>query len=1241
MTDPEIRAAMLCAREEYIQAIRADMLGPGSEFSLPDAEHELIASLPAARYSLGILFPQGNLLRHDGDETITEDESLNESASPDLSDPLLRMASGTSDRPAGNDTEDLHTAEEEHGALDEEVGMATQYAPSSMGLTFLVQGDCETICGKVSFGTYRRARIEECILPFRPSQPDHFAVPAALTDLIDYDPVKNVARLKRSVTRAELRPILAEDPPPETDAVALQRILFRFCVYCRTGYIREPHEQSFRLHFSGKAHIDQRITEDDAQAHVRMVALRRRIDSEVWSVTIMMVNGHSMDNAQRASAEQCIFQAHMEIAAEENHFRFVDSNRVREIDALDDEERSLALLYRNKKTYGTGLGTSVAWDIDEQGRGTLWSEFLPVAEVPSVDFSLPPNDQISSEELSMKYLSDLDDTPQEEKLASLTKMVSLYQEWIDRLQVEAPHLDPQHQETAAKNIRVCQQACTRMYEGIEILRRLPDAYHAFLLANRAMFMQRIHIKAQTDMAAAKPDRYPDDEEISAWLHQLDYKEQPSDAAIWRPFQIAFLLMDVSAIVHDQSPERDLIDLIWFPTGGGKTEAYLGLTAFTIFYRRLAHPTESDGTAVMMRYTLRLLAAQQFTRAATLICACEYIRKDALQRRPRYPSYPLGNESITIGLWIGNAHTPNKNKDAIDHLEKLNDAKGNLDGAKERDNKFQVLKCPWCGTKMVKDLEKDGQRSRTIGAWGYRIIQKNGKHFRLFCPHSACDFHLELPIQIVDEELYLHPPTLLFATVDKFAMLPWEAQIGAFFAAGTASRAPELIIQDELHLISGTLGTIVGLFETAIDALCSQKGIPPKIIASTATIRRAKEQCAALYNRAVVQFPPPGLNADDSFFAKDAVIDHAHGKYGRKYVGIMPSGKTKAIIEIRLMAALLQRLFMMDLPDEVKDKLWTLTAYFNSLKELGKASTFANDDVKDFIRRTAYRTFTWARLMGIPDELTSRVSTTELNETLNKLEKTAYSKENIAAKKYASNVLLATNMISVGIDVARLNVMMLLGQPKLTSEYIQASSRVGRSYPGVVFVQYDATKSRDRSHYEHFPAYHASFYRFVEPTGATPFSRPARARALHSVVTAMLRHQIGLRSDNTAIQFSRSDYADEIRACEDFITDRVASINALLHDHAAEDTDELREEIEYFLRRWEEAVHACKQDDPPSALYFGQKFMVKSPTDGERRLLKAYGARGTDQAFETLTSMRHVDTPVRGNVIVWEGDNTHV
>ena len=200
---------------------------------------------------------------------------------------------------------------------------------------------------------------------------------------------------------------------------------------------------------------------------------------------------------------------------------------------------------------------------------------------------------------------------------------------------------------------------------------------------------------------------------------------------------------------------------------------------------------------------------------------------------------------------------------------------------------------------------------------------------------------------------------------------------------------------------------------------------PKIIASTATIRRAKEQCSVLYNREVVQFPAPGLDAEDSFFAKETEIDYSCGIFGRKYVGIMPSGKTKAMTEIRMMAALMQKAYMMDLSDEIKDKFWTLTVYFNSLRDLGKASTLIDDDVKDFIIRTANRMFTTRRLVVNADELTSRVSTTELNETLDKLEKIEYSEENVEAKRYASSVLLATNMISVGIDVSRLNVMLMV------------------------------------------------------------------------------------------------------------------------------------------------------------------------------------------------------------------------
>ena len=191
------------------------------------------------------------------------------------------------------------------------------------------------------------------------------------------------------------------------------------------------------------------------------------------------------------------------------------------------------------------------------------------------------------------------------------------------------------------------------------------------------------------------------------------------------------------------------------------------------------------------------------------------------------------------------------------------------------------------------------------------------------------------------------------------------------------------------------------------------------------------------------------------------------------------------------------------------------------------------------------------------------------------------------------------------------------------------------------MQYDATKSRDRSHYERFCSYHDSFYRFVEPTGATPFSRPARARALHSVITALVRQKTGLTGDADAIHFNRADFSDELREIEDFIVDRMVSINHLLDNHNTEDPTELRKEMEAFLQRWERCIDAYTTDDSQGALYFGQKFMLKPPSAEEGRLLKAYGSAGKDSAIDTLTSMRHVDTPVYGAVILWEGAYSNV
>ena len=1224
MNNREIREQLILARDEYIGLIRSELMGPGSEFPIPDPEHELISSSPLSRYSVGILFPQGDMIEQDNDETVIIGEDLPEEHPEAEAVPEQEATEKKHNR-------NLQFDETANENLDEEIGMATQYKPSSMGVTFLVKGKTDTVHCKVSFATYRNAKLPDCIIPHDPRIPEGYTVPSELRHIIDYDNEAKVFRLLRKTTQKELREIFERDTIPEDEFDTLRNCAYRLNDFFSVGYVREPHIiDDVPVVFTESDYADNASAANLDGTPAKLVGLRTRIADDVYSLTIMLVN--SLESTP-AKAHQCIFQSRIEISTDNNDFVFAENNPNPDPEYMDDEEKSLELLYRHKKIYATGLGTSVDWNIEDCGSGRLWTDFFPIKEIPSMSFSLPHNELISDNELSMKYLSDLNDTNKESKLQSLTQLVDLYTAWIENLKHIAGSLDRRYESAAAKNIAECERAARRMYAGIQTLRENETAFTAFLLANRAMFMQRVHIQKQGEMSRENADRYPGDEEISDWLLGIDYSSEDDANCRWRPFQIAFLLMDINSIVFDAGDDRSVVDLIWFPTGGGKTEAYLGLTAFTVFYRKLAHPEHSDGTTVMMRYTLRLLAAQQFTRAATLICACEFIRQDCLQKKHKYPSYPLGKQPITIGLWIGGTHIPNNNtgdkNSAEYHLGKLHEVShaNSVRNEKERHNKFQVLKCPWCGTKLVKD-DKNGH---LVGEWGYSM---NRKHFYMFCPHEDCTFTKRLPIQIIDEELYATPPTLLFGTVDKFAMMAWDGRIGRFFGLNTPNRSPELIIQDELHLISGALGTMVGLYETAVDGLCSMKGIKPKVIASTATIRRAKEQCSVLYNREVVQFPAPGLDAEDSFFAKEDVVDYGSGKYGRKYVGIMPSGRTKAMTEIRAMAALLQKANTMDLPDPVKDKIWTLTVYFNSLKDLGKASTLVDDDVKDFIIRTANRMFTGRRLIVNSDELTSRVSTTELNETLDKLEKIEYSEENKAAKRYASNVLLATNMISVGIDVARLNVMLMVGQPKLTSEYIQASSRVGRSYPGVAFIQYDATKSRDRSHYERFRAYHDSFYRFVEPTGATPFSKPARERALHAVIATLLRHRETLTEDKDADNFDADAFEESIRSVQAFVVDRIQGINARADSQLEDDIEDVKSEMQEFFDFWQDTVNKAHEESE-TPVSFGRKYMVAPPAEGARRLFKQYNSIGKDDAKETLTSMRNVDSSVNGSVIIWE------
>lgn len=1219
------------ARKAYVERVKNELLGPGSEVCIPDAEHELISSSPNVRYSIGILFPQKLRIVRDNDdatdeEIVTENEAI--AVDEDTKQPKKKSVGIVE-----NDSDS------EEDSLDEQIGLAMQNLPSSMGYSFFAKGNCNNLIFILSFATYNNSKMADCAYPVPVDLSDSYVVPKEVSRYLKYDAQYKCLRLVSAYKIKDIKDLYERDIWPESEKPWIINGMYRLYDQFHSGYVRQPHTAEITLNFDGKNYSDIDVEIDGIPA--KLTAIRRIIKGDVYSVTVMLVNPQENDS-NTVNPKECYFQPKLRIASENNDFVFADTSAYSQYGNDDSEELSNCLLYRKKKVYGYGLGTSTIWEITDDGTGWLENEFFPQIEVPSMDFDLDKEkSKVPPFVLSMKQLSDLGEHSKEDILSGLHTFVSEYKDWIDELSQQT-FTDTVMQKTAILHIDQCRISWERMVSGISILESDTLAWDSFGLANRAMYMQRIHLLIQSELS--NKDRYDGDEELDEILENLEYDNaEPIMLELnpdfkdptWRPFQLAFLLMSVKSItldtLEDDNPERDIVDLIWFPTGGGKTEAYLGLTAFTIFHRRLVHKEISGGTAVIMRYTLRLLAAQQFTRAATLICACEYIRNDSAKgRNAKYPAYNLGSERITIGLWIGGNHTPNRNygddSAAKECLEELVHADiKNLKYKKDKYNKFQILKCPWCGTKLTKEIV-DGH---IVGDWGYQMDVH--RHFYLKCTNQTCCFYdHKLPIQIVDEELYSTPPTLLFGTVDKFAMMAWKKEVGSFFAVGSVNRAPELIIQDELHLISGPLGTMVAMFETAIDYLCQEKGVRPKIVASTATIRRAKEQCAALYNRDVAQFPSPGLDADDSYFAREATIDYENGKYGRLYVGLMSSGKTKAMMEIRSISSLMQCIHRMSLPDEIKDKFWTLTTYFGSLRDLGKCRTLAEDDIKDAITRQAQRLGTKqnARKFYSPDELTSRVSTTELNETLDKLEKTRYSPENY---KKVSHLLLATNMISVGIDVARLNVMLLVGQPKLTSEYIQASSRVGRSFPGVAFTMYDASKSRDRSHFEQFKQYHESFYRYVEPTGATPFSKPARDRSLKALLVAMIRNaEPSLSSEKDASKFATERYADVIEELKTYIVARSISITKRMNPDMLNDGADIADEIDAFFRDWEE----CASVYDAEHFSYGEKYMVRHPDAEHGRLLKVFGTDDRN-GFDAMTSMRNVDTTVAGNIVVWE------
>ncbi|MFJ7249148.1 helicase-related protein [Kitasatospora sp. NPDC098652] len=823
-----------------------------------------------------------------------------------------------------------------------------------------------------------------------------------------------------------------------------------------------------------------------------------------------------------------------------------------------DRELMLSrLLHRHAPGFAIGHGCAAVWDwtpppigATTAGRAAVAevrTEFVPTHEVLLTD----SNRAIAVDALSMRGLGTADPKT---VVAGLGALLDGYQAWIDERKAEAETLAGTEYEAAAhEQIEACETALTRMSMGVALLAEPAHAHvmRAFQLANRAMAEQR----ARTSwVKAGKPAGGPDEGQ--------EY---------WRPFQICFLLLCLQGIVEDEHPDRGIADLLWFPTGGGKTEAYLGLIAFTTFLRRLKDPVHGGGVTVLMRYTLRLLTLQQFERATALICAMELTRSRHEKE--------LGQEGISIGMWVGRSATPNDLVTAGEKLAALRAGGRSLD----KENPVQLQACPWCGSRL--------------DASNYEAVPEHARMY-VHCPDAECAFHLGdgLPVHLVDGSVYAAHPTLIIATVDKFASMPWRERTAALFNRDLeGTEPPALIVQDELHLISGPLGTLTGLYETAVDILADR----PKVIASTATIRRADEQGLHLFDREVRQFPPAGLDSRDSWFAVEAPREE---KATRRYVGLLTASTSQSTLLIRTYAALLHQIQLGNADDEVKDAYWTLVGYFNSLRLLSAAELQVLDDVQDRMEQLAARDgVEKPRRPEAVTELSSRASASDIPKRLKDIERRLPAPDTI-------DVLLATNMISVGVDIDRLGLMAVMGQPQTTAEYIQATSRVGRRHPGLVAVMLNSTRSRDRSHYESFQHFHSALYREVESTSVTPFSARARDRGLHAVVVALTRLMIpGARNNAAAARIE--DFVDELNgAVRDALLERVARVAPREHEATAAAFDE-------FVDWWRDAAA-----DDPNLLYEAH---AKS---GRTALLSAFdNDLPEDRAgWPTLWSLRDVD-----------------
>jgi len=1163
-------------RKKLYDSLVTEIIGPDPEnpYKDKDTGEELLLSdvhgSPDSKYGAGILFTQR--IRES-----VNDESSEEEISVD-NEEFTFNEEDENNTENNNDYRNPYTSSSDIEITNDPVDLANQYKQCAMGFTFRVKASSDklNVKIKVQAASYK----------------------------------KNLETIQqRFVRNGEIIPATKNDGTTPIMKNYWKRIPFIIePISINLKDIESSKEFEIKKDSDGNKWLDLVI--------VNRTPLRDK-EENILTFTVTIIN---RKEASHNDSHWYLYQCGINLESEQKIIYPYQEKR-KQTDT--SEEDMLAMLYKKKPVYAIGHGCSAQWKMKGDKVEQIYTSHIPFFEMPQI----APTNEV---EISMFNLSDIGNW--QKGLASLKELREKYRKWIDDLKKEIKQLDSIFLESANNNLESIEQNYKRINEGIELLLDENDnlkAIKCFQWMNRAMLWQQQRSKVDQRKWIRKGTRnnykwkleslaknFKEDGGFIS-LKEFDALSKPEKPiGRWRPFQLAFVLMNLKACWDGKFEDRNIVDLIWFPTGGGKTEAYLGLCAFQIFSRRIQgtglRKEDVLGTSILMRYTLRLLTVQQYERAASLICGCELIREKNRKQ--------LGYEPISIGLWVGGANTPNKNSDGVQHLNHLrqnNNAEYN----------FIVMKCPCCGAQIGK-IDHPTNDVRVKG-----IFRTDGNNARTYfqCENPHCEFKdKELPLTVVDEEIYNQAPTLVLGTVDKFAMIPWNKEAAKIFGfrekiqekTWSRIKPPELIIQDELHLISGPLGSMVGMYETMVQSLCNNyelseapflpkienlnNFIPPKIIASSATISRSADQVKALYGSDKLNiFPPQGLEFGNTWFSQEKEISKESP--GRLYIGLcaFPNQSAQTAIA-RAYARILQKVSLLEDENDI-DYYWTLLGFFNSIRELGGASSLIHGDINERLSQIYIRDLITKRRRYLKDtELTSRIPNYEIPVILKELE-----------EKKSIDVCLATNMIATGVDISRLGLMFIHGQPKTTAEYIQASSRVGRDVPkgpGFVVTMYSPSKPRDKSIFEHFQAYHSRIYANVEPTSVTPFTVNVRERALHAVVIALIRHfSDGRMRGNDAARTDQSDFNHLKKLIERIILDRVETID----NNEFEETNAMYSQ---FIRDWQDKNFEYYGDAANHIINDHQKepLMYSLGSEVPKRIIDS-------KSKPTPTSMRGVDS----------------